>query len=303
VYSHISVSWSVDEGFDIRGSNMTFRYNFSAEGLGNNCHPENDHSSAFIMSGDYDGGSSRGQNLAIVRNMFSNVRRRVPQHGGDMIAFTADNYVFGALQKVFINDKNQNSNPSFVTWTNNASEFADKMIVTSRHNGTQYYIDNHYDITNDVTYTYPDIWNEVTDEGFGDCAGSCRVDSPPWEPSGYEYYDLPTLKDHLIAKAGSRPAERHPIDVRLIGLIEAGTDRSYPDSPSDVGGYPIVSETYRSLSIPSNFNDLAPSGYTVLEEWLDDYREAVEGTTVAVVEPVEGGDRTGSRTGIRGGTR
>jgi hypothetical protein len=47
-------------------------------------------------------------------------------------------------------------------------------------------------------------------------------------------------------------------------------------SQKEVGGWPSLAVNVRRLTVPANPHRTARSGYTVLEEWLQDYARTVE---------------------------
>ncbi|SHH80570.1 hypothetical protein [Ferrimonas marina] len=57
------------------------------------------------------------------------------------------------------------------------------------------------------------------------------------------------------------------------------TDSSFEvevDCSLNGGGWPVLESTERPLSLPENYNELMPSGYTRLEEWLHSFYAEVE---------------------------
>jgi hypothetical protein len=79
------------------------------------------------------------------------------------------------------------------------------------------------------------------------------------------------VEDYVLNNAGSRPADRDAVDIRVIQSVR---DRSGQiiDSQSDVGGWPVLAENNRTLVIPDNPNgDDDDDGYTNLEEWLHNF--------------------------------
>jgi len=85
------------------------------------------------------------------------------------------------------------------------------------------------------------------------------------------------VEDWVLANAGARPADRDPVDGRVIKSVHERTGK-IPASQEDVGGWPELAENRRELRIPDN-----PSGdddgdrYTNLEEWLHGFAAEVEG--------------------------
>lgn len=75
--------------------------------------------------------------------------------------------------------------------------------------------------------------------------------------------DAPLWPLHLVARpadqaleavllnAGSRPADRHPIDRRIIASVRTGSGRII-DSQDDVGGYPADASTRHRLNVPAS---------------------------------------------------
>lgn len=64
---------------------------------------------------------------------------------------------------------------------------------------------------------------------------------------------------------GARPADRTPIDERILTDLEDRAGRPI-DSQSEVGGYPELDSTERTLDVPEQG----------LNEWLAEYTAAVE---------------------------
>jgi len=73
--------------------------------------------------------------------------------------------------------------------------------------------------------------------------------------------------------AGTRPADRDPVDERVVKSVRERTG-TIPASQDDVGGWPKLAENRRKLIVPENPTG---DGYTNLEEWLHGYVAEVEG--------------------------
>ena len=102
------------------------------------------------------------------------------------------------------------------------------------------------------------------------------------EPSQFPPFNgslLRTAADverHVLAHAGARPADRDPIDARIIQQIQNRTG-SFIDSPDQVGGYPAWKPVTRQRTTPAHpDNDEDGDGYTNLEEWLHGHAAEVE---------------------------
>ena len=75
---------------------------------------------------------------------------------------------------------------------------------------------------------------------------------------------------------GARPADRDPVDARIVQQIHNRTG-SFIDSPDQVGGYPAWKPVTRQRTTPAQPDDDDDGdGYTNLEEWLHGHAAEVE---------------------------
>jgi hypothetical protein len=79
----------------------------------------------------------------------------------------------------------------------------------------------------------------------------------------------------VLGHAGARPADRDPVDTRIINDVINVTGQVIDytkfaptryTNETDYGGFPTLAQNTRVLAIPANYTALRPSGYTVLEE-------------------------------------
>ena len=83
-------------------------------------------------------------------------------------------------------------------------------------------------------------------------------------------------RTYAAAHAGARPAERCPVDARVVDQVTSGTG-GIIKSQEDVGGWPALAENCRELTVPNNpSGDDDGDGYTNLEEWLHAFAAEVE---------------------------
>ncbi len=120
-----------------------------------------------------------------------------------------------------------------------------------------------------------DQWNTSVTNLSGRTVASVRLTTEPavFTALGVATWDGTTtaLRDQILENAGARPAQRDPVDTRIIADIKAGVVRDWVDNPGQVGGYPAWSQILRSpgIALPANPNtDTDGNGYTQLEDWL-----------------------------------
>jgi hypothetical protein len=121
----------------------------------------------------------------------------------------------------------------------------------------------------------------------GSVASSLKASLPPTWPAGLTR--LPTSSnvvfDNVLKHAGARPADRDPVDTRVVKSVRDRTGRVITCvSPNgsercskNAGGWPTLAQNTRALTLPANHNEVTPSGYTRLELWLHEMAAQVEG--------------------------
>ena len=103
-----------------------------------------------------------------------------------------------------------------------------------------------------------------------------RATEPPVTVPGYTVKPAAEVEEWVLATAGARPADRDPVDARVVTDVRERTG-SIPASQEDVGGWPELKENHRELILPENPNgDDDGDGYTNLEQWLHRHAAQVE---------------------------
>jgi hypothetical protein len=116
-----------------------------------------------------------------------------------------------------------------------------------------------------------------------------RTNTPPtWTP---DLTRLPTsgnaVLDSVLRGVGARPADRDAVDSRIVEGVRTRSGRVIncvaPNGTArcerNAGGWPNLPANRRTLTLPSNPNEVTPSGYTRLELWLHEMAAEVEGRT------------------------
>jgi len=104
-----------------------------------------------------------------------------------------------------------------------------------------------------------------------------KVAEPPVVVPGLKIRPAREVREWVLSNAGARPADRDPVDGRIVREVRTRTG-SIPGSQDDVGGWPELAENHRKLTLPDNpTGDDDGDGYTNLEEWLHAFAADVEG--------------------------
>ena len=147
--------------------------------------------------------------------------------------------------------------------------------------GTDSNIDRIVHIHDDVgsgTQVYlSDNKCESTTECYTDYnTPSVLVGSSPVPLNNVNILDSEQTESYVLTYAGARPFDRDSVDNRIVNDVISGTGTSI-NSQDDVGGWPLLEENTRTLTLPDNPHEYDNgNGYTNLEEWLHAYAAGVE---------------------------
>jgi hypothetical protein len=278
IVDHISVSWAIDENMnawydgihDISVANTII-----SEGLWHSLHPKGAHSKGFLVG-------PGTHNLSVIGNLFAHNNARNMLVDGDTSTLFVNNLIYNwgnpewwAYASVYAGaDSSRPLDASIV-----GNVYRSPILENARHiktkrapKGSRIYIKD-----NQAFEKSGDKW-KIKKLYFKD--GNIKTsDKPPiWIPS-LEAKKVGNVQKWVLANAGARPIDRDQVDWRIINGVKAGTGRLI-DSQNDVGGWPPLAENVRGvggiakLVIPSN--EIQPSGYTKLEEWLHELARKVE---------------------------
>jgi hypothetical protein len=160
-------------------------------------------------------------------------------------------------------------------------EEAIKKILTEKQ--FREYQKKQENTTGPVEELFQDPWNAPHMLIFKEWCGETvypersKVTEPPVVVPGLKIRPTGEVRDWVLANAGARPADRDPVDQRIVREARTRTGR-IPESQEDVGGWPELAENHRKLTIPKNPNgDDDGDGYTNIEEWLHALAADVEG--------------------------
>ena len=292
VVDHCSFSWGGDMTVQNGADNATFLHCILTEALNHPRHPKGPHSKGFYNL-SYNRGKG-GQHVAFVKNMLSHSRDRNPAiSSGSAIVVNSFFYDLGkdggGDHGIRGEDTSEKKGPVQVSVVANVIERTDRAPRTSPicfrsrwDLGSKFYIseDNMVDgkliqdpwNNPEVSQMYP--WPKVAPLPANKRAATAAA--ALW-PAGYKPMPVTKVKAYVLKHAGARPADRDPVDKRVVQNVHDRVAHLIA-SQEEVGGWPALAGNRRALTIPENpHGDDDSDGYTNLENWLHGYAAEVEG--------------------------
>jgi pectate lyase len=266
ILDNLSVSWSIDEAISVfyDVENLTIRDSIIGEPLRYNAHGRNHAYCLFIKD--------QAKRVSLIGNIFTQCQRRSPRMNGGTLQYV-NNLVYNPGEYAI----HAHDDEIDVTMIGNALEFPSDAsnrweggdgpseFFTSRTSSAKVFsMENRTELDKLITGNYSD-GNPVNDQSRPSVwHGSVLALTPE------------SMRSSITKVAGAFPRHRDSVDSRLIADInnKRGT---YTDSQSDVGGYPKLKESYRTLNIPKNpQSDDNNNGISNLAEWLKEFLNTIE---------------------------
>jgi hypothetical protein len=294
VLDHMSVSWGQDENVVLynpsRPINATVWRSIISEGLHNP--PGQDHCSAGLGPSPSHGLLIYASTTAVsvIQTLFANNIERNPymQAGTRTVLINNVIYHWYAPWGFFF------ANPNTVGGSNGPPWQAS--VVGNRFIGGPMTFDSSAggacmftysaafgNVTGNRIYRSDNTLNSGTSTGTitQECnllSYNPNVSAAPAEaplPTGFRPLTSASVEAFVLAHAGATPAQRDPVDARIVQEVRSRTGR-FIRTQTEVGGWPVLAVNTRSLTVPSSPHSVTPSGYTALEVWLHGYATAVE---------------------------
>lgn len=286
VIDHCTFTWSVDEVASAwqAWDNVSLLNNIFAEPLHDSIHPEGKHGFG-VLIGPVNG------NITLAGNLFANMQSRNPMTAATR-AVIVNNLIYNwgntaiDLQSRGAVTQNSVVGNVFVPGPDTAGKHAVVGLradaSTLRPGARVFLADNLAPNSRDS-----DAWS-VAGAIYGSLSlAKFRADAPLAWPAGMT--TLPTadnvVREQVLRYVGARPADRDSVDRRIIDQTRKGTGRIIncvaPNGTTrcqrNGGGWPVLAENRRTLSLPKDPNTVTASGYTNLELWLHRLAAEVEG--------------------------
>jgi hypothetical protein len=291
VIDHCSFSWAIDETASVWAGwdEVTLSNNIFAEPLHQSHHSKGPHGYGIIV------GPWKGR-ISVVGNLMAHQVERNPLTRAQR-AVIVNNVIYNRMNM----DVDVQGEKGIATQTtvigNVFLRGADytrshKPVLVRMNGGLKLPDGSKLYVADNIAAerTENDEWSVVDTLG-GSLPSSVKANEPPAWPKGLTR--LPASGDVVLQNtlrfAGARPADRDPVDERIVRQVREGSgqivncvsDDGSARCKRNAGGWPEIAENHRTLQPPANPHETTPSGYTNLELWLHEMSAAVEGRSTA----------------------
>jgi len=249
VLRNVSVGWGVDENIGINGlvDGVRIEESLIAEGLKHGGHPKGLHSMNLLVG-------SSVKTLLILGNVFATSNQRSPRLTQGNIVEFLNNFVYGFGKKATHIDSNQQmAGAARIDVIGNVyRRTADsgcrrptvqisKTFFDSQPPSQVYLADNA---------EIPPVLANCSPPERADAQVAKRLSAAPLgKISSWQLTSADSLYPGILDRVGSHPADRNPIDARILKGIRDGTARLI-DSENEVGGWPAIEAVLERAVLP-----------------------------------------------------
>jgi hypothetical protein len=263
---NVSAGWANDEVIGLWGDKLdriTIRNSIVAEGLSEAGHPKIRHSMGMLIGAGVQG-------VEVVGNLFASNMWRNPVLGGGASAYVANNFIYNPGESAihFYHDRKEQAT--------RASLIGNVVKRGPDTNGRMKAIQVPQSLGG------PPAPGRIFASDNHCCSGDASaaaapapLDVPPapaMPVTSATWTTMPArdVPERVFRFAGSRPADRSPIDMRILMYVRAGGGRII-NSPTEVGGHPEIERRFVAANVP--IDPLAPvrsglAAKTLLQAWL-----------------------------------
>ena len=261
VLDHLSVSWPLGKSstwYPLH--DVTIRQCIISEGLNSPLYPY----SRGLLLGDH------GMHVAAIGNLFAHNNERNPYAKGDTYTLIVNNLIYDPGEDaISLSDwdgsglfRSSIVGNVMIAGPSTTDPWIVSLVSPVPAGSRVYMADN---LAPQQLYESPNI-------GFEPIVATAPVWAAP-----LTVLPASQVEAWVLASAGARPADRDAVDLRIVTEEQTRTGHIIT-SQNDVGGWPVLAENVRPLTLPANPNgDDNGDGYTNLEEWLHQLAAQVEG--------------------------
>jgi hypothetical protein len=294
VIDHCTFSWAIDETASIWGwhDNITFSNNMFAEPLNDSLHMSDDgktrekHGFGVLL-----GSSKSGGRVTMYGNLMAHIVERNPLARSRELVFVYNMvYDRGTMDVDVQTDYDRTTKSSIASnvFLKGPSYSRVTKPVYVRTNSSAALVSGSRVYVNDNDATTGDSLSEILSLTGGDVIpGLVSTSTAPVWNTGLTLRKTANhaVYDRVLMYAGARPSDRDSADKRIIshvknrngGVINCVSSNGTSRCNKNAGGWPVLSQHHRVLTLPSNYNSTASNGYTNLENWLHDLDQNVQG--------------------------
>ncbi|MEZ4599298.1 MAG: hypothetical protein R2940_05875 [Syntrophotaleaceae bacterium] len=207
------------------------------------------------------------QNFTMVRNVIAHSNARVPRIDRDCSVAAVNNLTYNSGSSMF--SLGGTGSGTLISMVGN------KFLYGPSTPAGKYFVTSYKSI--EGTNKFYAEGNSYRGNGISRAAQVFLTESPPVYYKNVSLHEVKTLETYLLPRAGARPADRDPVDARVINSVQKRTG-SIISRESEVGGFPALKENRRIFDLPANPNgDDDNDGLTNIEEILVKLARQVEG--------------------------
>lgn len=268
VLRNVSVGWGIDENIGINGlvDGVRIEQSLIAEGLKHGGHPKGLHSMNLLVG-------SPVKTLLILGNVFATSNQRSPRLTQGNIVEFLNNFVYGFGKKATHIDSNQQMagaaridvignvyRRTADSWCRQPTVQISKSFFDSLPPSQVYLADN-----SEIAPALADCPPPET----ADAEVASRLSTAPLATiSSWRLAPADSLYPAILDRVGSHPADRNPIDARILKGIRDGTARLI-DSENEVGGWPEIEAVSARAALPLDDDRIADAkDLAALTKWL-----------------------------------
>lgn len=270
---NVSASWSVDETVSLYYAStrqITVRHSFVTEALNNAGHPKGPHSMALLVGNDV-------QLTDVTGNLLASSMFRNPVVAKGASAYVANNYIVNPGQNaIHFYDTGSEAATTAAVINNvieggpNTKKALKAIAIPMGSGGTP--VPDVIFVDGNLTELNPLATPLSTGEGLA------LAEEPPVKSADWTLLPAEAVKDDVLRYAGTRPADRDPVDRRLLAEIAAGTEHLV-DAPPETSD--VISPSERVAEVPVDALTGDAAGVARLGRWLCDQHLAVGGAPSA----------------------